>query len=183
AAAYARQHADFDAFDRFAFIRSFVNPAFDSISSARAALDAPLLNRTWPRSAASLYDARKFDVRSYAPPEAATATDSLIALGRALFAEPALSGTGTRACSSCHVPERAFADGRRVAVALEATGPHPTRNTPSLINAAMQPVQFLDGRRATLEDQIEDVLSSASEMGSSSARAAASLRRMPAYRG
>lgn len=53
-----------------------------------------------------------------------------ITLGQELFFSKALSGDGEIACSSCHLRPRAFADGRKVAVA--ATPLH--RNTPSLLN-------------------------------------------------
>ena len=46
------------------------------------------------------------------------------------------------------------------------------RNTPTLINAALQPAQFADARAVTLEDQVIEVLRSPAEMGSSIERAA-----------
>jgi cytochrome c peroxidase len=42
------------------------------------------------------------------------------------------------------------------------------RNTPTLVNAALQPRSFDDGRVRTLEDQATDVLGSAAEMGARS---------------
>lgn len=166
AAAYLRAHADFDSFDRFTFIRAYANPAFDSLARWRPAQPAGL-RRTWPDSVASVYDARRFDVLSFAPPNAHTTDSSTVALGRDLFFDPRLSGNGQRACASCHVPEHGFADGLRVPAPINPAGPRPTRNTPSLLNAALQPAQFADERRATLEDQIGDVLASPAEMGSS----------------
>jgi len=56
------------------------------------------------------------------------------ALGRRLFFEPRLSVTGRYSCASCHEPERAFTDGR--ALAIGATGQPLSRGAMSLINAA-----------------------------------------------
>jgi cytochrome c peroxidase len=56
-------------------------------------------------------------------------TAAQVELGRRLFHDTRLSGDGRRACSSCHVPEQAFADGMRV---NRARGGAPlARNTPT----------------------------------------------------
>jgi cytochrome c peroxidase len=57
-----------------------------------------------------------------------------VALGRRLFFEPRLSVTGQYSCASCHQPERAFTDGRRVAIG--ATGQQTPTNAMSLTNVA-----------------------------------------------
>lgn len=56
----------------------------------------------------------------------------LVELGRRLFFDPRLSANQTQACASCHQPERAFTDGKRVGVG--STGEHHTRNVPTLTN-------------------------------------------------
>lgn len=164
----ARLDADtgFDTFDRFAFIRDAVNPAFDSLAAARRDLATPskMLRKTWPDSVASVYDVAGFDVMSYAPADAPRPSDTLVARGRALFFDPALSGTHSRSCASCHIPGRGFTDGLRIAAPLRADGPRPTRHTPSLVNAALQPAQFADERRPTLESQVGEVLANPAEM-------------------
>lgn len=55
-------------------------------------------------------------------------------LGRHLFYDPRLSGNGTISCSSCHLQERAFTDGR--ARSPGATGGLTPRNAPGLANVA-----------------------------------------------
>lgn len=74
-----------------------------------------------------------------------------IALGKRLFNDPRLSGDGSVACASCHVPEKAFADGLTVARGIK--GQVGTRNVPSVLNAAYYQTLFLDGRAASLEAQ------------------------------
>lgn len=78
----------------------------------------------------------------------------MLALGRQLFFDVRLSGNGEVSCASCHKPEHAFADGRKVAVGIR--GQKGTRNTPSLINAVLHETQFWDGRRSSLEEQAAD---------------------------
>ncbi|MGI9478363.1 MAG: MbnH family di-heme enzyme [Hyphomicrobiaceae bacterium] len=57
-----------------------------------------------------------------------------IELGRRLFFDIRLSGPGYMACATCHKPELAFTDGRKVAIGV--TGQRHTRNSPTLTNVA-----------------------------------------------
>ena len=86
-----------------------------------------------------------------------------IVLGRRLFFDTRLSADGNVSCATCHRPDAAFADGRTVAVGVE--GRRGTRNTPSLLNAALHASQFWEGRRASLEEQVLDPLVSPMEHG------------------
>ena len=88
-----------------------------------------------------------------------------IALGQQLFNDPALSTDGAVRCASCHVPEKAYTDGR--AVAIGVYGHAGTRNTPSLLNiaAAKESAFFWDGRRTALEQAVLDPLTNPVEMG------------------
>ena len=53
-----------------------------------------------------------------------------IALGKALFHDPGLSGDGAMACATCHLPERDFSEGLPRAMGRAELD----RNTPSLRN-------------------------------------------------
>ena len=57
-----------------------------------------------------------------------------VELGRRLFFDIRLSGPGYMACATCHKPELAFTDGRKVAIGV--TGQRHSRNTPTLTNVA-----------------------------------------------
>ena len=114
----------------------------------------------------------------FAALEAPRPTPAIVALGRDLFFDTRLSPSGQRSCASCHAPNLAFTDGRARAAlipghAVRGGG----RNTPTLVNAALQPTLFDDGRVNTLEDQATDVLGSPAEMGGSLSRAASTLAR------
>src|SRR6516162_2774025 len=85
-------------------------------------------------------------------PEDNPLTAEKIEVGRRLFFDRRLSRDGTVACASCHDPDRAFSDGRAVAVGVY--GRRGRRNAPALINRGYGRVFFWDGRSATLEEQV-----------------------------
>jgi cytochrome c peroxidase len=87
----------------------------------------------------------------------------VVALGRKLFFDARLSADGKVSCASCHQPDRAFSDGRPVAAGVG--GRQGTRNTPSLLNAALHASQFWEGRRGSLEEQVLDPLVNPMEHG------------------
>jgi len=168
ASAYLRSHADFTTFDRLGFLAGYANAAAVALDSLR--LTAGIVPLVMPRglraSAVSPYAAGAFDSRAYAPRSAPSESPALVELGERLFGDPRLSGPGTRSCASCHVPSRAFTDGRTTPASLVA-GIRVPRNTPTLINVGLQPAQFADERAVSLEDQVVEVLRSRAEMGSS----------------
>lgn len=89
-------------------------------------------------------------------------TSAKVELGRQLFFDKRLSRDGTVACATCHVPERAFADGRRIAIGIE--GRVGRRNVPTLLNRAYGRTFFWDGRAKALEEQPLEALLNPNEM-------------------
>jgi cytochrome c peroxidase len=88
-----------------------------------------------------------------------------IVLGKQLFNDAHLSADSSTRCASCHMPDKDYADGRRVAIGI---GGHAgTRNTPSLLTLAMsQDTSFFwDGRRQALHEAVLDPLTNPVEMG------------------
>lgn len=100
-----------------------------------------------------------------------------VALGRKLFEERGLSGTGKLACSGCHDLSRGGTD--HVPLSLGVTGDPVAVNTPTVFNASLNFRQFWDGRANTLEEQIDGPLLNAHEMGSSWPAALATIRNSP----
>jgi cytochrome c peroxidase len=90
-------------------------------------------------------------------------TPARIALGRRLFFDSLLSRDGRVSCATCHEPDKAFSDGRRVATGIE--GRAGTRNVPSLVNVGHGGPLFWDGRAATLEEQALAPIENPQEMG------------------
>jgi cytochrome c peroxidase len=108
------------------------------------------------------------------PPTAET-----IALGRKLFYDPRLSKDNTVSCASCHHPDLAFTDNLRVAKGVGGlTG---KRNAPTLLNAAYSPVQFWDGRAASLEEQSADPIADPLEMNQAHDVSVSKIQRDPEY--
>jgi len=77
--------------------------------------------------------------------------DRLAFLGRKLFFDARLSGTGTTACASCHDPGFAYAEPRPVSIS--DNGRHGRRNAPSLVDVGFLPTLMWDGRFRLLEQQ------------------------------
>lgn len=107
-------------------------------------------------------------------------TRGKIALGRRLFFERRLSRDGTRACASCHQPDRAFTDGRAVSVGV--LGRKGSRSAPTLINRGYGAAFFWDGRAASLEEQVLQPIQNAKEMDTTLKEAVARLKPQRGYR-
>jgi len=87
------------------------------------------------------------------------------ALGRQLFHDARLSANGAVSCASCHNPGQGGVDRRPLSAGFR--GQLTAVNTPTVLNAALNFRQFWNGRAATLEAQIEQVVVNPVEMGSS----------------
>jgi cytochrome c peroxidase len=90
-------------------------------------------------------------------------TSAKVALGRHLFFDKRLSNDNGEMCASCHDPDKGFTDQLPTARGLH--GKLGQRNTPTVLNAAFNLLQFWDGRERTLEDQAKDPILNPIEMG------------------
>ena len=118
---------------------------------------------------------------AYLPvPEENPLTPEKVALGRRLFFDRILSRDRSLSCADCHDPRRAFTDGRVVPVGVfRKKG---TRNVPTLVNRAYGARHFLDGRAASLEEQVLKPIADAKELDATVEDVVARLRRKPVYR-
>jgi cytochrome c peroxidase len=107
------------------------------------------------------------------------ATPETIVLGRQLFFDPRLSGDNQMSCATCHIPEKAFADG--LPKARGAGGKELARNTPSLLNVGFHESYFWDGRAGSLEDQALTPIQSPDEMNQDLAELERELNAIPGY--
>jgi cytochrome c peroxidase len=103
----------------------------------------------------------------------------IVALGRRLFHEKRLSADGQVSCSSCHDLAKGGMDGRAQSVGSE--GKLGLVNAPTVYNAALNFVQFWDGRSPTLEDQIGAPFTNPLEMATTFERALGFLQAEPSY--
>lgn len=104
----------------------------------------------------------------------------LVALGKILFFDPRLSGSGQISCASCHVPDMSWTDGRERAVGHDQQ--LGKRNTPSLSNSWASSKLFWDGRASTLEDQAYGPVNNDIEMHGSMPEVPAVLRKITGYK-
>ncbi len=99
-------------------------------------------------------------------------------LGRKLYHDKRLSGDDTVACSTCHGLGAGGVDGHTHSTGVE--GQEGGINAPTVLNAALNFVQFWDGRAATLEDQAGGPPLNPKEMKSSWAQIIGKLSKDPA---
>jgi cytochrome c peroxidase len=86
-----------------------------------------------------------------------------VLLGRSLFHDTALSGDGTVSCATCHMLEHGGAEPRKTSTGIRGqVGPI---NSPTVLNAGYNFVQFWDGRAKDLQDQAAGPVENPIEMG------------------
>ncbi len=153
---------------------------------ALAAIAAPL---SFPHAqaalAAAVSDIAKF-MQSYRRPADTPSpsdnptTPAKVALGKALFFDPRLSGSGAISCASCHNPSLGWQDGMSKGVGDH--GGRLGRHTPTILNVAWSEPLFWDGRAATLEDQAKGPMASAAEMNMPHDAVVSEVKSIPGYR-
>ncbi|MFH6604010.1 cytochrome-c peroxidase [Maribacter algicola] len=103
-----------------------------------------------------------------------------IDLGRYLFFDPVLSGSGTISCATCHDPKKGFSDG--LPTSIGHNGQQLKRAAPSLWNVAFLKKLFWDGRASTLEEQLKGPLFSEEEMNNTPESLLKTLNEIQEYR-
>lgn len=106
-------------------------------------------------------------------------TPARVSLGKRLFYDAQLSRTSEVSCSSCHVPEHAFADPRPLSIGVD--GHRGQRNAPSLVNAAYGTSFFWDGGAPTLEQQAIGPMTNPLEMDMKLEEVVARVSADPSY--
>lgn len=114
-----------------------------------------------PAELARTMDAYRRPAAAPAPADNPT-TPPKAELGKALFFDPRLSGSGVISCGTCHNPSLGWEDG--LAKGVGHGGSKLGRHTPTILNAAWIEPLFWDGRAATLEEQAKGPLESPAEM-------------------
>lgn len=119
--------------------------------------------------------------RAAIPPPQGVAFPSRVDLGRTLFFDPRLSGDGATSCATCHIPDRAWTDGR--ALSAGYTSVLYFRNTPTLLNAGKAPLLTWDGRfeGKDLDSVVRDHLAEAHFMNMDGLLLVERMRQVPDY--
>ncbi len=106
-------------------------------------------------------------------------SEAKLKLGRTLFFDPLLSGSGTHSCASCHNPGLSWADGEPRAIG-ESQQPLPLR-TPTLLNVAWIPKLGWDGHFRDLESVAMAPITAPDNMNLSEKAMIARLSAIPGY--
>jgi cytochrome c peroxidase len=112
------------------------------------------------------------------PPDNA-GTPARVELGKVLFFDPRLSGSGATSCASCHNPGLGWSDGLKTGIGVG--GQILGRATPTIINTAFNTQFMWDGRKKSLEDQALGPMKAKDEMDTDFAALFERLRAMPGY--
>ncbi|MUH37828.1 cytochrome-c peroxidase [Zobellia amurskyensis] len=163
AVAFIEKDSDFNSFDRYTFIREYMNPITRNWVSIRkkSGLWEGVNNKPFNFDAPTFFEKDAFNVEYFTPPVNRNPSEKQIALGKKLFLDPNLSQSGKMACVTCHMPDKAYTDG--IAVNVGNNGSPLQRNAPTLINSAFQKSFFWDGRAENILDQISSVFNNKQE--------------------
>ncbi|WP_316734661.1 cytochrome-c peroxidase [Pedobacter aquatilis] len=139
---------------------------------------------TWPKPdldeepAKSFRDIGKLDTMRF--PESNKYSKEKALLGKTLFYDPRLSVSKQIACASCHDPELAWGDGKRVAFGHNRqTG---KRNSMTMINVGYYQSLFWDGRAKTLEEQVHFPVEDPAEMANDLKSMVRNVKKIKGYR-
>lgn len=102
-----------------------------------------------------------------------------IALGKKLFFDKRLSLNNEISCATCHLPQKALTDGRKLGKGVE--GREAFRNTPSLFNVGYSPQLMFDGEIKSLEEQVLVPILDHNEMGANMKELIEKLKKVPEY--
>ncbi|MGY5351336.1 cytochrome-c peroxidase [Wenyingzhuangia sp. IMCC45533] len=151
---FTEDNNDFDTFDRYTFIKNYINPITRNWLAVRklTAIWEPVNTTPFNFEAPTFFENNSFNVNYFTQPSDRNPSSEKIALGKKLFFEKKLSSNQSVSCASCHNPTKAYTDGFKTS--KDNRGNNSLRNAPTLINVAFQKSFFLDGRSKTLNDQI-----------------------------
>jgi cytochrome c peroxidase len=107
-------------------------------------------------------------------------SDEKISLGKQLYFDGSLSADNKVSCATCHDPAKGFSNGDQFATGVE--GKKGGRNSPTVINTALQKFQFWDGRAKTLEEQALGPIQNPIEMNLTLDAVVEKLNKIEGYR-
>jgi cytochrome c peroxidase len=175
---YVLSNQSFDQFDRAFFITEFLNPLSNDLASFQQRMGVPNFNesRAFSASAKTIFGRNAWNPWFYSPTQKDESNNEMIALGEKLFYDNRLSFNQTRNCGSCHQANKAFTDGKIKSNSFDGEKLI-SRNTPTILYAGLQPVQFADSRLIYLEDQAKQVVENPNELHGNLKNASAVLQK------
>ncbi len=165
------QNNDFENFDYYQFIKTFVNPLFamNQQMIRQYHLQSKSMNDfSLNNDANSIFDKHLFEAQNtkgvFAFVESENDLNEIKSVGEKLFNDPILSGNNKRSCASCHKTNEFFTD-TALATAVHFNGKESLpRNIPSLLNVQFYQLLMHDGKHFSLMNQAKDVITNPVEM-------------------
>lgn len=168
ATTFVDANTNFVQFDRYTFIRDYLNPIvrnWVSIRKASNLWDGKTRAHIYNFDAPTFFEKDSFQVDYFLDLNDNNASKEKIELGEKLFFDKDLSATGNVSCATCHVPEKAYTDGLKISIGNQ--GSRLKRNSPTLLNSLFQKNFFWDGRAGTIQSQINSVFNNKEEFATS----------------
>jgi cytochrome c peroxidase len=185
---YLDRNDDFDSFDRAYFIRTLMDPCFAASTQLQESLMLELKEQRYDGFTAynpyakSLFSndfLKKSNFQSFKtapePPK------QLVELGKMLFNDPILSDNNRVSCATCHRPDYAFAEPKKLSTHFNQKEDL-ARNAPTLLNSIYQRNFQLDGRADRLEEQFHQVITSKEEMNKSESKLLHEINTIAIYK-
>ncbi|MDB5228236.1 MAG: cytochrome-c peroxidase [Bacteroidota bacterium] len=154
---------NFNSLDRIYFIKNYIQPLTKSISDIQQKLSIKYLEETNELfravnlKAKTIYDVNFLNVKYYAQDKYHKDNPQYIQLGKRLFFDKRLSADASMSCANCHQPSNCFTDNLPTAI-TNVAGEFQKRNTPTILNAALQAGYFYDLAATSLETQVDHVM-------------------------
>lgn len=148
---------DFETFDRFNFIKTHTHNQLKLIIKTTKdwQVDFPY-QLAFKNDMTSLFSKNTFNLSYFSSEKLDSLSPNRIDLGEKLFYEKALSKESNINCATCHQVDKYFTDGKKISEGV-------TRNSPTLLYAALQKGFFYDNRAGSLEGQIVSVVNNVNE--------------------
>ena len=151
---------DFNDFDRYNFIKNYTHKQLELILKTKNnwIVEFPY-ELAFNNEITSLFSKKTFNISYFSSEQFDSLPKRKIELGKKLFYDTSLSKNNSISCASCHLAENYFTDGKPIATGV-------TRNSPTLLYAALQQGFFYDNRAGSLEGQIVAVVNNENEFHS-----------------
>jgi cytochrome c peroxidase len=160
--------ADFDTFNRLAFITNTIQPLYDLLLQNQFGLGIESYYEVEKQGNPINFSSQTIFSDDFLNPyyftglQAGQHTNELTEIGKTLFFDPVLSRNNQRSCASCHDPKKGFTDGKAKSIAIDFNGTV-DRNSPTVLNAIYADRFFHDLRASNLDLQTEHVFFSPKE--------------------
>ncbi len=158
----------YNTIDRLYFTKKYIHEICILIGKIQADTKVPYLEEVYQIKRAiqlksdNIYDKKFINTTFYSDDKYRNITKEEIELGKKLFFDKNLSNDKSMSCATCHQPDKFFTDGLTTSI-TNKTGVFQRRNTPTIINAALQSNFFHDMRAKSLEQQASHVVHNVEE--------------------